>query len=113
MNADDLNSPFLPFGPKADREYGSIQLHHDGDLPGELPFRYSRFVVAPGNTSRLDQHEVLEVWVVLSGNGTLRVGGIESRVTAGDVVHFRPMRSHQVTNDGPGNLEVFSFWWKG
>ncbi len=107
------DNPFLPFRPTEAREYGSIRLFDAASATtAALPFRYSKFVVAPGNTSRLDQHEVLEVWVILAGTGTLKTDGDESPVAGGDVVHFSSMRNHQVTNTGPDNLEVYSFWWK-
>ena len=114
MSDGDFISPFLPFGAPEDREYGSIRLFDAASEPAlTLPFRYSRFTVAPGKTSRLDQHAVLEVWVVLAGAGTLRTDGVESPVTEGDVVHFTSMRVHQVTNNASENLEVFSLWWNG
>lgn len=112
MDPKNSASPFLPFGPPADRDYGSIRLFDEtSDQTRVLPFKYSRFIVKPGQTSRLDQHQVLEAWVIVAGAGVLAVDGVESPVTCGDVVHFTPMRSHQVTNPGPHDLEVFSFWW--
>jgi mannose-6-phosphate isomerase-like protein (cupin superfamily) len=113
MEAEPIPNPFLSFGPPQNREYGFIRLFDEtAEAFGTLPFRYSRFTVAPGRTSNLDQHEVLEVWGVLSGRGKLTYEGSESQISAGDVVHFRSKKVHQVRNDGSDDLSIFSFWWK-
>ncbi len=113
MESETTPGPLLTFRPPEEREYGSIRLYDDAATgSGQLPFLYSQFVVAPGSTSRRDQHEVLEVWVVLSGVGRLLYDGGEYAVGPGDVVHFDSMRVHQVVNDAPEEMRVFSFWWK-
>jgi mannose-6-phosphate isomerase-like protein (cupin superfamily) len=113
MSGEISLNPFLTFRQSEEREYGSIRLY-DSAAAGsdQLPFLYSQFVVAPGSTSRRDQHEVLEVWVILSGSGKLLYDGGEYKVGPGDVVHFNSMRVHQVMNEGPEEMRVFSFWWK-
>ena len=112
MASDSSSSPFLPFRATEEREYGAIRLFDDtSETTAGLPFKYSCFVVSPGSISRRDQHEVQEVWVILSGSGNLLVDGSLFRVKPGDVVHFDSMRTHQVENDGAGDIEVFSFWW--
>lgn len=114
MESDAALGPFLPFGPPEDREYGSIRLFDATatTMPDRPPFLYSQFTVAPGSTSRLDQHEVIEVWVFLSGTGKLLYDGGEYAVKPGDVVQFSSMRVHQVVNEGTEDMRVFSFWWK-
>lgn len=113
MEAEHITNPFLSFSPPERREYGSIRLYDEtAEASGALPFRYSRFTVAPGRTSNRDQHEVLEVWVVLSGQGKLTYEEGEFQIIAGDVVHFRSNKVHQVRNEGSDDLSVFSFWWK-
>ena len=113
MTSDSSSSPFLPFAAAEPREYGSIRLFDAAaEGPAGLPFKYSRFLVSPGSASRRDQHEVQEVWVILSGHGKLLFDGGEFSVKPGDVVHFGSMRTHQVENEGAGDMEIFSFWWK-
>lgn len=113
MMSDSLSSPFLPFGALEQREYGAIRLFDaTSQATAGLPFKYSRFLVSPGSTSRLDQHEVQEVWVILSGKGNLLFDGGAFSVKPGDVVHFSSMRTHQVENEGTEDMEIFSFWWK-
>jgi mannose-6-phosphate isomerase-like protein (cupin superfamily) len=105
-------NPLLPFGPAAERPYGSIRLFDEKAAEAySLPFKYSRFIVQPGLTSTLDQHKVVETWVIISGTGRLLVDDVEYAVTRGDVVHLASMLRHQVTNTGTEDLEIFSFWW--
>jgi len=111
MNA--AASPFLPFHADENREYGSIRMFDaDAEPLSNLPFRYSRFVVAPRLASRRDQHKVLETWVILSGSGTLVVDDRSFEVNACDVVHFQSMQTHQIMNHGTIGIEIFSFWWE-
>lgn len=113
MSLEAAPGPFLTFGPSEEREYGSIRLFDQATAgSGQLPFLYSQFIVAPGSTSRRDQHEVLEVWVILSGAGKLLYDGGEYQVGPGDVVHFDSLRVHQVVNEGVEEMRVFSFWWR-
>lgn len=107
---DPLHSPLLPFAPEAAREYGSIRLFAS-DAPAGLPFRYSRFVVEAGRSTHVDQHKVLEVWIVLSGEGRLLYDGREFAVRTGDAIQFDSLRPHQIVNDSTAELRIFSFWW--
>lgn len=111
MNPDSSSSPFLAFRSSEDREYGSIRLFNPEEMPAGLPFLYSRFIVTPGSTSRRDQHSVSEMWIFLSGKGTLLLDGSEFNVKQGDVVHFASMKVHQVVNESTEDMEVCSFWW--
>jgi mannose-6-phosphate isomerase-like protein (cupin superfamily) len=112
MSDLEHSSPVLPFAAAENREYGFIHLFDPVDeLPRSLPFRYSKFTVAPGKTSRPDQHEVLETWVILSGEGRLFYDGRTLLVKVGDVVRFESQHVHRITNDGGADLTVFSFWW--
>ena len=105
--------PVMLFVPLAERNYGSIELFDETFVTmNRLPFRYSRFHVGVGQQSNLDQHDVLEVWVILLGSGKLLYDGAVFPVAAGQVVQFGPQKPHQVSNDGATDLVVFSFWWE-
>lgn len=112
MEPDTSSEPFLPFRPPEDREYGWISLFSEERKPDGMPFLYSRFVVLPGRTSRRDQHEVEEMWVILSGTGKLLLDSSEFEVKPGDVVHFASKLSHQVVNQSSAQMEVISIWWQ-
>jgi mannose-6-phosphate isomerase-like protein (cupin superfamily) len=81
-------------------------------LRGSRPPGLSRFSLAPGAESPLDQHEDEEVWFIASGRGTIVRGGIDTvPVAAGDVVEFPSEVSHTLKNTGDQPLVVFAVWW--
>jgi len=75
------------------------------------PFQASRWEVPPGRTSELDLHDVAEVWLVRSGQGTVLSGGTELPVRAGEMVFMASRVPHQVRNTGTEALRMFSVWW--
>ena len=77
---------------------------------GRWPFESSRWSVPPGATSELDVHEVVEVWLVRRGSGTLHSNGSNTHLVPGDAVLMPSEVPHRVTA-GPEQLEVFSIWW--
>jgi quercetin dioxygenase-like cupin family protein len=77
-----------------------------------VPFQASRWTVQPGCRSPTDSHSVHEIWMVARGNGELLYDGSTLRVAPGDIFYFEPPKAHEVLNDGPEVLEIFSVWWK-
>ena len=75
------------------------------------PFKSSFFVVEPGYTSRLDQHDVKEIWMVKQGEGTLEYDGNTILLQAGNTYYFSSNVTHKVSNTGKVNIEIFSTWW--
>lgn len=80
------------------------------DLP--VPFQASRFSLAPGASSPVDQHSVREMWFIASGAGKLIFDGSEHDVVAGHALYFPSGKTHQITNCSDSELVVFSVWWK-
>jgi|GEM_PF-1298192 len=78
---------------------------------GAVPFKSSRFTVAPGCTSPVDQHDVREMWMIASGQGLLIHAGKEVAVSPGSICFFDSQEPHEVTNEGEIDLLVFSIWW--
>ena len=61
----------------------------------------------PGGSTTPHHHvETEEIYYVLSGQGSLRVGNETRQVGAGDAVAIPPGASHQITNTG---TEVLKF----
>ncbi|HEY7482843.1 MAG TPA: cupin domain-containing protein [Streptosporangiaceae bacterium] len=81
--------------------------------PAGWPFKASRFEVPPGSTTELDVHDVVELWMVRAGRGTVASGTDVFDVGAGEMVFFPSRVSHQITNTGTDVLRLFSVWWKG
>jgi len=79
---------------------------------GPAPVRMSRFELAPGAHSPLDNHEDREMWMFAQGSGRLSYCGAPPvEVRAGDVVEFEADSSHTLHNTGSEPLVVFSIWW--
>lgn len=76
------------------------------------PFAAAFFTLSPGGGSRLDQHAVREVWLVVAGCGLLEWRGATIRLTAGSAVAFAPHESHRVTAIGAMPLVLVSIWWE-
>jgi mannose-6-phosphate isomerase-like protein (cupin superfamily) len=61
--------------------------------------------VQPGVTTRLHAvKEVIERYIVLSGQGIAEVGGASARITAGDRVIIPPGVTQRVANTGKEDL---------
>ena len=79
---------------------------------GPAPVRMSRFELAPGARSPLDEHDEREMWMFAQGSGMLSYRGQPPvRVAAGDVVELEAGASHTLHNIGSEPLIVFSIWW--
>src|SRR4051812_4270965 len=77
------------------------------------PFKGSRFVVYPGQTSPLDVHQVKECWFIASGKGIIYYADdITMEVNQGDILYFDSNKSHQVLNNYTKDLLIFSIWWQ-
>jgi mannose-6-phosphate isomerase-like protein (cupin superfamily) len=88
-----------------------LQLPLVDDSPAG-PFKMSFWRLNPGEWSDWDQHEVLEVWMVATGTGTVWREADATRVTVGDVVFMPSLTRHRLHNDGTERMELFSVWWQ-
>ena len=65
--------------------------------------------VPPGVSEELRSHEDAEqVYVVVSGSGTMSATGDTHRLEVGDLVLIPPATDHAVANDGEGALALAS-----
>ncbi|RKP45262.1 cupin domain-containing protein [Trinickia fusca] len=105
--------PRLNFGDEFDIADGvtvwPIAFPHDLAHP---PFESTVFIIEPGKCSPPDSHAVEETWVILKGAGRLDYDGQSMRLSGGDKVFFPSHRTHQVTNDADGPLEILSIYWE-
>jgi mannose-6-phosphate isomerase-like protein (cupin superfamily) len=64
----------------------------------------------PGQSQAAHAHEGADkVYVVLEGEGTVKIGATEHAVTAGDAVHAPAGVEHALVNPGPGRLVALAF----
>ncbi len=67
----------------------------------EPPVVISRYRVAPGSAVSLHMHTgKTEFWVILAGEGTVRVGETSMPVSEGDIVTTPPAIPHGLVNTG-------------
>ncbi|SDE02759.1 class I tRNA ligase family protein [Glycomyces harbinensis] len=68
--------------------------------------------VAPGASSTSHQHDETEFFVIVSGEGELRIDGAVHPARPGTVVLFEPFESHVITNTGEADLVFFTQYWR-
>jgi Phosphopantetheine attachment site/Anticodon binding domain of methionyl tRNA ligase len=68
--------------------------------------------VAPGLRSVANQHDEIETWVVVAGEGLVFADAERLRVVAPTVVQFEPFETHFVESTGATDLVFASFYWR-
>lgn len=68
--------------------------------------------VAPGVASMPNQHDEIETWVVIAGDGELVVDAARYPVASGMVIQFDPFETHHVVNTGEIDLVFASIYWR-
>jgi mannose-6-phosphate isomerase-like protein (cupin superfamily) len=64
-------------------------------------------ILPPGQTSSAHSHQAeQEVWYVISGKGSVRIGADQATVRPDTVVVAPPGVSHQLVNDGDEDLKA-------
>jgi len=64
--------------------------------------------VEPGASQVVHSHEPEQVYVVVAGEGRMRIGDDERRVSADDAVHIPSDTEHGIENTGEETLEYVS-----
>jgi mannose-6-phosphate isomerase-like protein (cupin superfamily) len=75
------------------------------------PFEGAWCVLRPGTTSSPHAHHEYEIFIAVSGTGSLTVDGEVRPFAAGDIVRLPPGCTHSVTNDGEEDFEYYGVWW--
>lgn len=99
---------------KALRAYNvDLQVLYPWEGVVEPPFGAAWAIVAPGESTKLHQHQEGETFFIARGEGVMKVGGESARVTAGSVVFQRPFEQHVLTNTSDSEELMFlSVWWE-
>ena len=77
----------------------------NGALKGDK-FCQGYVVVYPGGTVPAHEHETVESYTILKGEGELTVDGEVRKVKAGDYTFIPPMLSHALANTGEEDLHM-------
>ncbi|UWE13001.1 cupin domain-containing protein [Actinacidiphila bryophytorum] len=80
--------------------------------PGlDSPFRGAWCVLRPGDVSELHSHHDREIFIVMSGRGTVLAGGSRQEVAAGDLAYITPDVEHSVVNEHDEDFAYYAIWW--
>jgi uncharacterized cupin superfamily protein len=72
-------------------------------------FGINKIVLAPGERNRIHRHKLQEeVYLVLAGEFSLGLEGVEHRFGVGELVRVGPGVRRQLVNRGPGVLELLA-----
>lgn len=104
------HSPRVAFSPMK-MVYETIRVHEADFHHSMPPFDMIYFQLDAGDATPKDRHGEAEIWIILSGSGKLIYDDHETRLQAGDSVHFAPNHYHQVFNDGSDKLLICSLSW--
>ena len=77
-----------------------------------MPMNMDEIVVKPHCKTPVDQHAVVELWQVLSGEGQLTYQDKVYLLKAGDRYFFHSYETHQVENIRDEDLKILSIYWR-
>ncbi|MEM7584697.1 MAG: class I tRNA ligase family protein [Acidobacteriota bacterium] len=79
----------------------------------ETPFGAAWAILAPGESTKLHQHQEGETFFIARGSGVMEVADESTPVTAGSVVFQQPFQAHTLTNtSGSEDLMFLTVWWQ-
>lgn len=95
------------YGPGHDHGIRFAECHR-----GELPFTQKYWVLGFNvSESRHVHDDIVELYIVLDGVGTMTLGGSTSELRAGDSVRVPIGVPHFLRNSGAGELRIMMLWW--
>lgn len=98
---EDIEGMELPAGRRTRVMYGE-----NGAVNGEY-FCQGYVVLYPnGGSIPLHEHETVETYTILSGEGEMTVDGETQKVRAGDSVYIDRMLSHGLVNTGSEDMHM-------
>lgn len=96
--AEEISQPVM----YAEKSWGDFRV-----LDVESDAMTIKITVDPGHTMDYHSHERRdEVWIVLSGNGTVTVDGMKQSVRAGDVITMQALCRHTIKAEGDKQLQL-------
>lgn len=97
----------ISFCRKITRENGVLIVEHK--LNNNCGLGY--FIVSSGQRTDVDVHAVRELWLVLSGQGSLLRDGSQFDFIPGSLFVFSPYQEHQLIASSGQAVIVFNIWW--
>ncbi len=92
-------------------EYGALTQRLMPWAAVNAPFEGAWCVLGPGGASDPHSHHEYEIFIAVSGTGSIDSDGKRGAFNAGDVAFLPPGSFHQVINEGEGEFQFYSVWW--
>jgi mannose-6-phosphate isomerase-like protein (cupin superfamily) len=95
--------------------YGAIAqgVHPWPEAVQDVPFSSSLCVVEPGKTARAHKHQEHETFLIISGQGRMRIGDESVDVGPGDAILMGPFDEHELSNlDQAEDLIFIDLCWE-
>jgi len=99
----------------APAEYGCLlrRVLPSRDLAEEAPWGTAWATVLPGTATDPHGHDEEEIFIVLHGEGILRIGDEDVPLAAGDAVRIPRHERHTFRNESSAPLQFLSIYWDG
>lgn len=90
-----------------------LQLLYPVEGVVEPPFGAAWAILAPGEATKHHEHQELETFFVVRGQGEMTVGDETTAVESGSVVFHRPFQQHTLRNTSDREELLFlTIWWE-
>ena len=99
-NIDDITPMVFPSGRKT-----RVMIGQNGLLKGDQ-FCQGLVEILPGGSIPVHNHETVESYTILKGEGVLIVNGEERRVKKRDYAFFSPLLKHGLVNTGESVMHL-------
>ncbi|MFE7130841.1 class I tRNA ligase family protein [Streptomyces sp. NPDC057638] len=99
------------FDPAALSDAFGIDMSAIG-LPGGVGLGAAWGRVVPGGRSDPHQHDEIEMFVIVSGDGEVVVDGARHPVAPGTVITFDPFETHVIENSGATDIVFVTCYWR-
>jgi mannose-6-phosphate isomerase-like protein (cupin superfamily) len=110
---DDQMHVQLAFGAKITEEYGGdFRRLFPWPETVETPWGSAWMTIKPGTSSMPHSHDEQETFIILNGEGQMKVNEEARDVGKGDVIYLPPFSKHSLTNTSANEpLELLCIWW--
>ena len=99
-NIFDIQGTEFPAGRRT-----RVMLGENGAVDGDY-FCQGYVVIYPGGSVPEHEHETVESYTILSGEGEMTVDGETCPVKTGDFIYLAAGQKHGLKNTGPGDMHM-------
>ncbi|MBL4648006.1 MAG: cupin domain-containing protein [Gammaproteobacteria bacterium] len=108
----NVQSPRISFAEEEQlTEHVSVYPFALAKINCQAPFKITLFTIAPQQLTPIDQHDVVEIWTILSGYGELYYENNVVLAKACDIFYFSSQKQHQIKNTSAEIMKIQSIYW--